>query len=194
MDPLYSTLVILALMAVVVLVFRRVIRRPVEVTQNDPPGVRTVVIFCGRDEEFFADDREDRPLVGVRLFQMLCDGLAQQGVAVAGRGTVQNAQGAQCEVEGQRFQLVLEWVDDRWVASVEWVPPTPAEKRHLALTHQVFAPRDSAALRRLLVVLDGWLKSQPKLSAIAWYRKQDWLTEDFSDAADRPLAESGPAL
>jgi hypothetical protein len=190
MDALLSTLLILGLMALVVLVFRRVVRPPAKVSQEDPPGVRTVAIFCGRDPEFFSEDREDRPLVGVRLFQTLCDGLAERGVAVAGRGAVENAQGAECTVDAQRFGLVLEWVDGRWVASVEWVPETRAEKRHLALTHQVFAPRDSDSLRRLLAALDGWLKSHPKLSGVAWYRKEQWLREDFSDAAQGPLKDS----
>ena len=63
-----------------------------------------------------------------------------------------------------------------------------AERRHVALTHQIFAPRDSPELRRLLATLDEWLKRNPRLSDVRWLRKQDWFAENTSNAADRPMA------
>ena len=187
MDALISTLIILGLMGGIVLLFRSVIRRPANVSPEDPPGVRTMVVFSGNDPEFFEDDQEDQPLVGIRLFHMLCDGLAAGRIGIENRGTLQNAQAARCVVEGERFALVLERIDDRWVASVEWVAETPAEKRHLALTHQVFAPRDSDALRRLLAALDDWLKTHPKLTHVRWHRKEKWAADDLSDPSDTPI-------
>jgi hypothetical protein len=188
MDPLLSTFLTLLLMAAVVLGFRLFIRRPRGVSCEDPPGVRTVVTFWGLDPELFRDDREDRPLVGVRLFQMLCDALAARDVDVENRGTIQNAQRAECVVDGTRLAIVLEWIHERWALGVEWVPRTRAERRHLALTHQVFAPPDSAPLRQLLTTLDAWLQSQPKLSHVRWHRKQDWLVESTAAAAEGPLS------
>jgi hypothetical protein len=188
MDGAISTLLVLGLMATVVLLFRRFVRRPARVSQDDPPGVRTMVAFSGTDPELFQDDTEERPLVGVRLFRMLCDGLAEDQVAVTSRGTIQNAQRAECVVGIERFALVLEWIDQTWVASVEWVPTTAPEKRHLALTQQVFAPPDSPALRRLLSALDHWLKAQPELADVRWYRKEQWIAEDTSDPSEVPVS------
>ncbi len=87
---------------------------------------------------------------------------------------------------------MLEWVDGMWAASVEWAPRSPAERRHVALTQQVFAPSDSAALRRLLSALDRWLKSQPKLTEIKWHRKEKWIAEDTSDPSDEPFTPAAP--
>ena len=188
MDALINTLVILGLMAAVVLLFRALVRRPTSVSQQDPPGVRTVALFSGNDPELFQDDKDDEPFVGVRLFQMLCDGLAADRVGIENRGTVENAQRAECVVGTERFSLVLEWIDDRWVAGIEWVPESPAEKRHLALTGQVFAPPDSISLRRVVSALDRWLKSHPKLTGLRWHRKEKWIAEDTSDASDTPIS------
>ena len=116
-------------LAAVVLLFRGFVRRPGSVSQEDPPGVRTIVTFSGTEPELFQDDKQDKPLVGVRLFRMLCDGLAGGEVAISSRGTIQNAQRAECVVGIERFALVLEWIDQTWVASIEWVPETAAEKR-----------------------------------------------------------------
>ncbi|HUT95170.1 MAG TPA: hypothetical protein VMY37_37300 [Thermoguttaceae bacterium] len=187
MEGAIATLVVLGLMAAVVLLFRRFVRRPARVSQEDPPGVRTVVTFSGTDPELFEDDKEDEPLVGVRLFRMLCDGLTAGQIAVESRGTIQNAQRAECVVGGERFALVLEWIDRTWVASVEWVPETAAEKRHLALTQQVFAPPDGPALRQLLSALDRWLKAQPQLAHVRWFRKERWIAKDTSDPSDGPV-------
>jgi hypothetical protein len=188
LQALLSTGVILGLMAAVVVVFRVLVRRPSHVTGRDPPGLRTIVTFLGRDPTFFADDRDDTPFVGIRLFQMLCDGLAARRIGVENRGTVQYAQRAECAVGGQRYLLVLEWIEEAWMLSVEWIPTTRAERRHVALTHQVFAPRDSQQLRQLLAALDDWLKSQPSLSRIRWHRKEKWLAEDTSDPSPVPFA------
>jgi len=187
MDGAIATLVVLGLMAAVVLLFRRFVRRPARVFQEDPPGVRTVVTFSGTDPELFEDDKEDGPLVGIRLFRMLCDGLTDGQIAVESRGPIQNAQQAECVVGEERFALVLEWIDRTWVASVEWVPETAAEKRHLALTQQVFAPSDGPALRQLLWALDGWLKAQPQLAHVRWFRKERWIAEDTSDPSAGPV-------
>ncbi len=183
---LLLTLLILALMAGVVVFFRSLVRRPRGISDEDPVGVRTVATFRGDSPDFFAQDH-DGPLVGIQLFHALCDGLARAGVEIAGRGTIQNAQRAVCVVGRERFALVLEWVEGLWVAGVEWVPTTRAEIRHLALTQEVFAPRDGLALRSLLDNLDGWLKSQPLLSNVLWYRKEKWIAEDLSDAGGQPL-------
>jgi len=172
----------------VVLLFRAYVRRPARMSSNDPPGVRTLVTFSGTAPELFEDDEADGPLVGVRLFRKLCDGLAAGPVAVESRGTIQNAQRTECVVGAERFALVLEWIDRTWVASVEWVPETPAEKRHLALTQQVFAPRDGPGLRQLLSTLDRWLKAQPKLADVRWFRKERWIAEDTSDPRDGPVS------
>ncbi len=189
----FSTLIhTLVMMALVVLGFRLFIRRPRGVTHEDPPGVRTVVVFSGDDPEFFREDEEDGPLVGIRLFTALLEGLAAGGIDIAKRRPVDCAQGAECVVDGERFALVLEWLNPRWVASVEWVPTSAAERRHLAWTHQVFAPRDSRALRRLLAKLDSWLQQHPKLSHVRWYRKERWFQEDASDPADGPLSAAKP--
>ena len=181
------TLLILGLMAAVVIFFRCLVRRPRGISDVDPSGVRTVASFQGDSPEFFAQDH-DGPLVGVQLFGTLCDGLARAGIEIARRGTIQNAQRADCVVGQERFTLVLEWVEGIWVASVEWGPTTRAEIRHLTLTQEVFAPRDSLAVRNLLAALDRWLKSQPLLSNVRWYRKEMWIAEDLSDAAGQPLA------
>jgi hypothetical protein len=187
METLVPTLIGLALMAGVVLVFRLMVRSPRGLSHEDPPGIRSVAVFRGDDPEFFREDREEEPFVGVRLFQQLCDGLAAAGVAVEQRGPIQNAQGARCLVDGEPFGVVLEWLDDRWAVSVEWVPRSRAEVRHLLLSQHVYAPRDSQALRRLLTTLDRWLKSHPGLREIGWHRKEQWLDETASDGAAEPI-------
>jgi hypothetical protein len=187
MDAALSTLVILGLMGGAVVLFRRIVRPPSGVSQEDSPSVRTMVVFSGDDPRFFQDDEEDEPLVGVCLFHLLCDGLEAAGVRIEHRGRLQNAQRAECVVERERLALVLERIDDRWVASVEWVPKTAAERRHLALTHQVFAPPDSDPLRKLLRTLDDWLKAQPGLGNVRWHRKERWMVEDLSDPSDGPI-------
>jgi hypothetical protein len=187
MEAAASTLLIVGLMALVVLVFRSYLRRPSHVSQEDPPGVRTLATFSGDAPELFADDPQGGPLVGVRLFRRLCDGLASDGVKIEARGTIQNAQRAVCMVGVERFALVLEWFDGLWVASVEWVAQSAAEKRHLALTQQVFAPPDSPELRRLLAALDRWLKGQPDLRDVQWHRREKWMAEDTSDPSDAPF-------
>jgi hypothetical protein len=186
-NPLVSMLSLIALMAGVVLAFRLYVRKPKGRTVNDPRGVRTVVAFSGNDPEFFADDREQEMFVGVRLFQSLLGGLAERGVAIESQGPVDNAQGAVCGVAGEQYRLVLEWVDERWVAGVEWHPRSRAVQRHLTMTHEVYAPSDSPALRSLLTALDGWIKGHAGLGNVAWYRKQDWLHEDLSQPADAPI-------
>ena len=187
METLVPTLIGLGLMAGVVFVFRLLVRSPRGLSHEDPPGIRSVAVFRGDDPEFFRDDRGEEPFVGVRLFQQLCDGLAAAGVVVEQRGPVQNAQAARCLVGGEPFGVVLEWLDDRWAASVEWVPKSRAEVRHLLLTQHVYAPRDSQALRRLLNSLDRWLKSHRGLSEIGWHRKELWLDATASDAALEPI-------
>jgi len=188
MHDFLSLLGMLALMALVVVGMRLVVRRPRGVGHSDPPGVRTVVVFSGDAPEFFSEDRPDGPLVGIRLFSSLLEGLTAAGVVITQRKPVDCAQGAECLVDGQPYALVLEWLGPRWVASVEWVPRSAAERRHLAWTHQVYAPRDTQALRRLLSVLDSWLKNHPRLGEIRWYRKECWFQEDTSDPAESPLA------
>lgn len=188
MEAFGATAILLAAMASIVLAFRLLVRRPAGVVPEDPPGVRTVAVFAGDDAAFFADDRPDELRVGNRLFETLCQGLAARGIGIENRGTLDNAQRAECVVESERFALVLEWLGERWVASVEWNPTSSAEKRHLAWTHQVYAPPDSSCLRRLLVTLDQWLKSQPTLSAVAWHRKERWFADDSSSASSVPLA------
>lgn len=187
MDPVISTFLILAVMAAVVFLFRTVVRRPVGVSQHDPPGLRTMVLFSGDDPEFFQEDKEDEPFVGIRLLNIICDGLAAHGIGIENRGVIQNAQRAECVLGMERFALVLEWIDEEWVASIEWVPEAAAEKRHLALTQQVFAPPDSDSLRRLLAALDEWLKADPKISNVRWHRKERWIAEDTSDPSDFPI-------
>jgi hypothetical protein len=190
MDALLSILLTLGLMAAVVFGFRLLVRPPRGLTCEDPPGVRTVVTFRGDNPELFREDREDQPLVGVRLFGMLCDGLSARGIVVENPGRLQNAQAAECAIDDQRLRLVLEWIAERWVVGVEWLPQSGAEKRHLALTHHVFSPPDSPGLRRLLGALDDWLKSQPRLSHVHWHRKEDWLAENTSRAAKAPFVSS----
>jgi len=187
LDPLAATAVILGLMAAIVIGFRLFIRRPAGLTGEDPPGLRTVAVFSGNDPELFADDAPEEPYVGLRLFGSLCDALAANGLGIENRGTIQYAQRAECVVGDERFALVLEWIDHRWVAGVEWVPSRAAERRHLALTAQVFSLPDSPQLRRLLVALDRSLRGDGRLSAVRWYRKQDWLAEDTTKPADAPL-------
>lgn len=189
MHALATTLLILALMAAVVVLFRLFIRRPAGVTQVDPPGVRSVAVFSGDDAELFADDLPDRPFVGVRFFAMLCDALSAAGVGIENRGTIQYAQRAECVVGGRRFALVLERAEKLWIASVEWVPVSAAERRHLDLTAEVFSPPDSPEFRRLLTALDRCLRADPRLSALRWYRKEQWLAEDTTSPSDTPIAQ-----
>lgn len=184
---LVSTGIALALMAGVVVLFRLMVRRPRGLSHEDPPAIRTVAVFHGDDLELFGDDREEEPLVGVRLFRQLCQGLTARGITVEERGPLQNAQAAQCLVDEERLRIVLEWHEDCWVASVEYFPQTPAEARHMRLTRAVYAPRDSRAVRRLLGALDSWLKTHPKLSGVAWHRKENWLEGRFSGAAPSPI-------
>ena len=186
---LFSTFLTLGLMGALVLVFRSLLRRPRGMSDVDPLGVRTVAAFAGDAPEFFAQDH-DGPLVGIQLFHAICDGLVRLGIEIPRRGTLQNAQRAECLVGGERFALVLEWVEGLWVAGVDWVPTSRAEARHLALTHEVFAPPDSPALRSLLTALDRWLKSQSLLSQVRWYRKEKWIAEDLSDPDSQPLEGS----
>jgi hypothetical protein len=93
METLVPTLIGLALMAGVVLVFRLMVRSPRGLSHEDPPGIRSVAVFRGDDPEFFREDREEEPFVGVRLFQQLCDGLAAAGVAVEQRGPIRTPKG-----------------------------------------------------------------------------------------------------
>jgi len=196
MDPLIWTGLVLVVMAAVVLAVRLFVRRPRGVSPRDPPGVRTVAVFAGDDRDFFADDKPDEPFVGVRLFEQLCAGLAAGRVRIDHRGTIENAQRAECVAGNERFALVLEWIDRRWVAGIEWVPQSPAERRHLALTGQVFAPPDSRELRQVLLTLDDWLKAHPKLSDVRWFRKEQWIAEDTSDPGEVPVGpgDSPPPL
>jgi len=188
MEAAITTLAVLGVMGMVVLLFRAYVRPPARVSSNDPPGVRTLATFSGTDRELFEDDEADGPLVGVRLFRMLCDGLAAERIVVESRGTIQNAQRAECVAGAERLAVVLEWIDRTWVASVEWMPETAAEKRHLALTQQVFAPADGPGLRQLLAALDRWLQAQPQLSDVRWFRKERWIAEDTSDPRDAPVS------
>jgi hypothetical protein len=187
METLVPTLIAIGLMACVVLAFRLMVRRPRGLSHQDPPGIRSVAVFRGSDPGLFREDRDEEPLVGVHLFRQLCDALAVPGIAIEQTGPVQNAQGARCLVDGEPFGLVLEWFDDCWALSVEWVPQSRAEIRHMLLTHHIYAPRDSRALRRLLDILDRWLKSHPKLSEIGWHRKERWLEGDALEASPGPI-------
>jgi hypothetical protein len=187
MDPFLATGLILAVMAGVVFAFRLWVRAPRGMSERDPPGVRTVAVFRGDDPEFFRDDQPEDPFVGIHLFQQLCAGLGARGVLVKNARRIPFAQVADCVVEDQRFALVLERAEARWVAGVEWVPDSPAVRRHMALTHRVFSPPDGLALRRLLGVLHEWLQSHPKLADVRWHRKEKWLIEDASDPAEGPL-------
>lgn len=187
MESLVPTLFGLILMAGVVVLFRRLVSAPRGLSQEDPTGVRSVAVFRGNDPELFCDDSPDEPFVGVRLFRQLAESLPGPGLAVEQSGPVQNAQGMRCLVDGEALGVVLEWLDERWALSVEWVPQTKAEIRHAMLSQHFYAPRDSRALRRLLAVLDRWLKSHPRLSGVGWHRKEKWLVEDLSDPAPGPV-------
>lgn len=187
MEALVPTLIGLGLMAGVVFLFRLMVRAPRGISREDAPGIRSVAVFHGDDPDLFRDDRKDEPFVGVHLFRQLCEALAVPGVVIEQTGPVQNAQGARCLVDGEPLGVVLEWLDDRWALSVEWVPRSKAEIRHVLLSHQFYAPPDSHALRRLLTMLDQWLKSHPKLSQIGWHRKEDWMDERTSEAALTPM-------
>ena len=186
-QQLVSLGLILSAMAAVVLVFRMLIRRPRGVSERDPSGIRSVAVFRGDAPEFFGDDRDDQPWIGIRLFTELCAGLAARGVVIDQRGPVESAQGARCIVEEVPFAVVLERFDDCWAASVEWSPRTAAEARHARLSRRMYAPGDSPSLRRLLTVLDAWLKSHPQLSDVRWHRKEEWIGGDTSDAAMGPI-------
>jgi hypothetical protein len=188
LEPLITTVAILLAMGVVVLAFRSFVRRPAKVTCEDPPGVRTVALCSGDDAELFADDDPDGPLVGVRLFSAICSGLATAGVEVENRGTIQYAQRAECVVGPDRFALVLERAENLWVVGIEWVPQSAAERRHLALTNQVFSPPDGPSLRHLLMAVDRLLRAQPMLGGVRWHRKEDWVAEDTTDPADSPVS------
>ena len=187
MDEAIRTLIALGLMATVVVVFRAVIRRPRGVSQHDPPGVRTLVVFSGDDPALFADDPAGEPYVGIGLFQTICDGLETEAIGIENRGTIQNAQRAECVVAGKRLAIVLESIDGSWVASIEYIPSSAAERRHLSLTQMVYSPPDSQALRRILSALDLRLKGNHLLGGVAWYRKERWIAEDTSDPSDTPF-------
>jgi len=186
-NGLLTTIAILAAMGAIVVLFRLMVRPPRNLSCVDPPGLRTVAVFSGDGPELFADDKEDEPFVGVRFFADLCGGLAAGGIEIARRGHLQYAQQAICVAGQERFSLVLERVEERWVASVEWVPETAAQRRHVSLTHEVFAPPDSPGLRRLLAALDARLRAHPGLGPVRWHRKERWLAEDTSDPGDGPV-------
>lgn len=177
----------LGLIAAVILGFRRLLRRPRDASPTDPPGVRTMVAFRGDDPAFLADDDPQSPYVGLRLFRLLGEALAAEQIGIENRGTLQNAQRAECVVGPRRFTLVLEWLEDVWLLSVDWTPHTTAERRHVAWTHEVFAPQDSPELRRLLTTLDGWLKRQPTISQVRWYRKEAWISGDTTAPSPLPF-------
>ena len=187
MNGLVTTAAILAAMAAIVVLFRLAVRRPRGLSCVDPPGLRSVAVFFGDDPELFADDKDDEPFVGVRFFAALCDDLAAGGIEIPRRGHFQYAQQAVCVAGQKRFSLVLERVEDRWVASVEWVPETSAQRRHVSLTQEVFAPPDSPGLRRLLTALDARLRAHPALGPVRWYRKERWMAEDASEPGDGPI-------
>jgi hypothetical protein len=191
MEPFLPMLLTVAALGSVVLGFRMLLRRPRGVSGDDPVGVRTVAIFAGSDPEFFRDDRPEKLLVGIHLFEMICDGLAARGISIEKRRNVQNAQGADCVVGNQRFTMVLEWVEEernrRWVLSIDYRPRSGAERRHLALTHQVFAPPDSPELRQLLAAIHAWLTAQRSLDQIGWHRKQDWIAGVTTSPAAGPV-------
>ena len=179
--------VIVGLMACVVAAFRMLVRRPRSASGKDAPGIRSVAVFHGDAPELFRDDRDDLPWVGVRLFGDLCAGLTAKGVRVEDRGPVEFAQGARCVVDEEPFSLVLERIEDCWVASVEYSSRTAAEARHLRWSRHAYAPGDSPALRRFLGILDRVLQSHPHLGPVGWHRKQEWLGSSFSDAAAAPV-------
>lgn len=187
METLVPTLAGLALMAAVVYLFRRVVRAPRGVSREDPPGIRSVAVFRGEDPELFSDDRADEPYVGVRLFRQLCEALSAPGIVIEQTGPVQNAQGARCLVDGEPLGVVLEWMEGRWALSVEWVPRSKAEIRHVLLAQEFYAPSDTPAVRRLLTMLDRWLKTHPKLSQVGWHRKEDWMDQRPSAPAAVPV-------
>lgn len=189
LHPLVTTLLILAAMGAVIAGFRLYIRRPAGVTHEDAPGVRSVAVFSGDASEFFEDDVPDEPYVGRRLLVLLCDALSTAGIQIENRGTIHYAQRVECVVGDDRFALVLERAEREWIAGIEWVPTTAAERRHLALTAQVFSPPDSPGFRRLLLALDRCLQNDSRLSSIRWYRREDWLAEDTSRPAQSPVGE-----
>lgn len=186
LQALVSTGLILAVMAAVVIAFRLWIRKPANASGHDPPGVRTIVTFAGEDPAFVTEDRDGEPYIGIRLFRMLCDGLTSRRIRVENQATVQYAQAAECSLGDTRYALVLEWFDGLWLVSVEWLPLRNAERRHLALTYQVFAPPDSSELRQLLRALDDWLKSEPGITDVRWFRRERWGEEDTSDPSPTP--------
>jgi len=189
MDALLSIIVALSLMGAAVVGFRLFVRAPKGLSERDPAGVRTVAVFSGDDPQFFKDDVPDEPFVGSRLCRMLAEGLAARGVGIENIGRIPFAHRVECVLGGKRFALILERHEQRWVASVEWVPETAAARRHIALTHRVFSPPDSTGLRQLLFALDHWLKSHPKLSGVQWHRKEKWLFEDATDPDELPIRE-----
>lgn len=189
MDPAFTTILLLVLMGAVVFAFRRYVRAPQGRSERDAPGLRTVAVFSGDDPEFFADDRPDEPYTGASLFRLLCEGLASRGMEIENPRTIPYTYCADCVAGAERFTLIFERHETRWVTGVEWTPDSAAARRHMALTHRVFAPSDSPDLRRLLSSLDEWIRSHPKLSGLEWHRKERWLFEDASDPADAPISE-----
>ena len=188
MNPVLTTFLIFAFMTAVVVAFRLLVRRPKLAGTTDPAGVRTVALFAGDDEELFTLDEPGGQLVGVCLFNSLCDSLATTGVNVEHRGRTQNALSAQCRVADERFALVLEWLQPGWVLGVDLVPDSAAERRHVKLTAGVYAPPDSNELRLLLSALDTNLKSHPSLTAVTWHRKERWIAEDTTKPAKTPVS------
>ena len=117
MPQLASMLLTIAALGTVVLGFRMLLRRPRGVSGDDPPGVRTVAIFAGDAPEFFRDDRPEKLLVGVRLFEMLCDGLA--------RGASASKSGAACRMpRGPTASSAR--TDSRWSWSGSKINPRAA--------------------------------------------------------------------
>jgi len=191
LDPTTATVLILGVMGAVIVGFRLFIRRPKGLGGEDPAGLRTVVLFRGNDASLFADDEPEGTLVGVRLFAELCDGLGTAGLSLENRGTVQHAQRVECVAGHERFALVLERTKRLWVLGIEWAPVAAAERRHVALTHQVFSPPDSPELRQVLMAIDRWLKSRPELTDLAWHHKEAWIDEQTNDPADSPIEPAG---
>ncbi|MDD3468430.1 MAG: hypothetical protein PHE53_00450 [Thermoguttaceae bacterium] len=173
----------LSFAVICVVCFRLWIRKPRGVSIQDPEALRTLVIFEGDTPDLFAKDEPDGMFIGIALFDSICDTLGStHDWKVLERGTIDGALRAIVgNMDSQPVaQVVLERYTPHWVLNVDYAPRRAAHRRHLELTHDVYAPRDTPEVRALLLALHHYLQSDSRLSGARWFKKEAWLLGHYN--------------
>ncbi len=188
----------LSFVVICVICFRLWIRKPSGVSLQDAEALRTLVLFEGDTPDLFAKDEPDGMFVGIALFDSICEALSgSHDWTIVERGTVDGALRAVIgDTHSQPVaQIVLERYVPHWVLNVDYAPRRAAHRRHLQLTHDIYAPRDTPEVRRLLSWLHSYLRSDSRLSGTRWFKKEAWLLGHYNAAHatpwDEPTAPNG---